>query len=288
MKLQRALRCALGYVLALFLTLCLAGACISALAALLMTSESLHEHVALNQQVIGAQLRRVQTTIEQLAQEYGFAPETALKHVTRDSLRTYNQAMTSWWMGLLGDQPELEPPFPNMLDLELDICEDAGFQATVPDALQRVTARDDIAYVIGTSIQETVLPVRLSLVSLAVPLVLRQVHVPLLVTWLTRLPLLMLGAALVAMLLLLAIRGRKGWLNISSAWLAATLLLLGALVLLGCMNLPARIGELSPMLELQLMTLGRLLALPAILAMAVMLGVSALTLAIYARREARS
>ena len=64
-------------ILAFLLTLCTLSALLSAAAIQLLTSETLHENVALDRASIQAQTEKIEKETAMLAEEYGFPEGTA-------------------------------------------------------------------------------------------------------------------------------------------------------------------------------------------------------------------
>lgn len=287
----RVLRGVAGYALTLLLVLSLTGACLSALAAQLLTNRALHERVALDDRVIDVQMARMEGTVAALAEQYGFAPEAVLNLMTRDAVRAYGREAVAWWTGLLTGESSPEAPFPEMRAMEDAVREDALFCEHTEEFMRRTVARDSVAYPIAKALQETVLPIRVSLVALAMPQIEQRVDLPALhgygrmVVW----GLWGLSAALLALLMLVG--GRDRFLYGSVGLLATFILLAVLTATVALAGLPAALESLSPMLALQLSLLERALLLPAMLAEGALLVAGALMLARYltggARRKER-
>ena len=261
----RVLQSVLGYALTLMFVLSLTGACALALTERLLTDHALHERVALDDRVLSAQMAAVEQTVQELAEKYSFAPETVMNLVTRENLADYGREMVAWWMGLLGEEPMAEAPFPDTLAMEGAVREDELFREHTEDFMRRTIARDDIAYPVGKAMQEAVMPIRVSLVSLSMPTVTERVNLPALLKLLgaAKLSLFALAVALMALLL---VQGRKRFLFASAGLLASFVLLAGVTAATMLAKLPLALGEYSSLLSLQLGVLGGALLPSALLA----------------------
>lgn len=279
----------LGYLLTLLLTVFLIAACLLTLAEQLLTNQALHERVAVKPQVVDAQMARVEETVSELAEAYHFAPETVLNVVTRDALEAYGRSMTAWWMGLLDSDPDLDAPFPDSAAIEEAVCADELFRESTEDFMRRTIARDKVAYRVCQAMQDAVMPIRLSLVSLAMPhLTSRNLSgiIGLLPTGRT----ILLGAAAVLFLLLMLIEGRSRFLYGSVGLLAPFALLAAMTVLAAVANLPGLLASFSQPLAVQLGLLEAEL-LPIILAMEgalLLIGLVLLALAVKSAPAKRS
>ena len=283
----RAVQAMLGYVLALLLALSLTGACALTLAERLLTDQALHEKVALNERVLDAQKTRVEETVRELAAAYGFAPETVLNLITRESLEAYNREIVAWWMGLLGEWPETEAPFPDTSGIEEAVRTDELFRAKTEDFMWRTIARDDVGYPVGKAIQTAAMPFRVSLVSLAMPVVTARVSLPAAIRLLGMARTGLFGASAGLLALVLLTQGKRRFLFGSAGLLAAFALLatMTAAVLLA--NLPGAMATYSGLLSLQLGLLGSAL-LPSVLAAeGALLLVGALLLGLWIRAAGR-
>ena len=261
----RAASAFLALLTALMLTIC----CVSLLAHSLLTSVSLHEGVALDARVTNAQMARINARAEELAAQYGFAPESVLSVVTQDSVTAYSRQVIAWWMGLLGDYPVLEAPAYPTADIEAAVRADELFQASIPAVQQRTIARDSVAYELSRTVSRAVLPLRTELMTLAMPRLLEKVSLPVWLGRLGKLPLVCAGTALrlmLVILLLLRARPDKAALYIGTALAGASLTVPGLMALAPLLNLGGMAAELSDMLALQLRVLYGRLALRALLA----------------------
>ena len=241
----------LGYVLTLLLTISLAAACLLLLANRLLTDQALHERVSTAAPVIDAQMARLEEAVNELAETYHFAPETVLNILTRDSVVAYGRSMTAWWMGLLGPEPEADAPFPDSEAIEEAVRADELFRENTEDFMRRTIARDEVAYAISVEMQNAVMPIRQSLVSLAAPHLTSR-DLPGLINRLAAVPAYLFGAAAVLLILLMLTQGRSRFLYGSVGLLAAFTLLALITALAAAARLPELLTEYSPALALQL------------------------------------
>ena len=267
----RPLQTLFGYVLALLLTVSLTAACGLALINKLLTDQALHERVALDPRVLDAQTERVEGTVRALAETYHFAPETVLGMAARKSLEAYGREMVAWWMGLTREHAETEAPFPDTAAMEEAVREDALFRESTEDYMRRSVARDDIAYPIGLAMQQAVMPLRVLLLSLAVPKVKERVDVPRLMSLMSTAPTAALALAAVFMALLLLTQGRRRWLFASAGFMASFILLAAVTAMVATADWPGAMAAYSPLLSLQLSVLLGVLAPPVLLTEGVIL-----------------
>lgn len=253
-----------GYLLTLLLVASLAGACVLTLAEALLTDRTLHERVATDDRVIDLQMARLDGEIRLLAEEHPFTLETVEALITRDSLRDYNRESVAWWMGLLGEQPEPEAPFPDTAALAEAVLADELFRENTMEFMRRIVAQDKIAYPIGQTLQETAVPVRVSVIALAMPEVAKRVSIPALMTLLGLVKTGLSAASAALLALLLATQGRNRFVFASAGVLAADALLLAMTAAVWLAH-PAEVLEsLSAVLALQWRILQEAL-LPAVL-----------------------
>lgn len=253
-----------GYLLTLLLVASLAGACVLTLAEALLTNRALHERVATDDRVIDLQMARLDGEIRLLAEEHPFTLETVQALITRDSLRDYNREAVAWWMGLLGEQPEPEAPFPDTAALAEAVLADELFRENTMEFMRRIVAQDKIAYPIGQTLQETAVPVRVSVIALAMPEVAKRVSIPALMTLLGLVKTGLYAAAAALLALLLATQGRNRFVFASAGVLAADALLLAMTAAVWLAHPAEVLAALSAVLALQWRILQEAL-LPAVL-----------------------
>ena len=284
---KKGLLTLLSYVLALMLTVSLTGACVLTLVNRLLTDQSLYARVATDERVTSAQMVRVETTVRRLAETYCFDPEAVMDLLSGEQLAAYGQDMAAWWTHLLSGAVMLEAPFPNTNAIAEAVLSDERFVAATDAFMLRTVARDDVAYPIGKAMQEAVIPLRLSLLMLAMPRVAERVDIPARLAQLSALRTILWAATVVLLAVLLLTQG-KHRLSTVSASLLATFVLLAVLTMVVLIaDLPGAVTELSPILSIQLSVLLRTLMPAALVVEAALLVVGAglLVLACRSRRE---
>ena len=286
----RLMRGLLGYGLTLLLTASLVLACVLTLAEALLTDRALHERVALDDRVIDIQVARIDGEIRALAETHRFAPETVLELISQDYVRDYGREAVAWWMGLLTGESPAEAPFPDTSAIEEAVKADELFRENTEDFMRRAVARDEIAYPMGKTLQQTVLPIRVSLVSLAMPELTEQVDVAALLGLLGRVRSWLCMAAVAFLALLMLTQGERRCLYGSAGLLAADVLLIAMTACAALAKLPQAMVEMSAILSLQLSVLLEAL-LPVVLAVEIallLLGAGMLILyGVKARRAAK-
>ncbi len=234
-------------------------------AARLLTDRSLHLSVAQQDAVLDAQYARIGDKVDALAAQIPFEPKTAMDHVTRQDLATYNAQVVDWWMGLFRENPELTAPAYTAEGLLEDVKADETFRAGVPETSWTATARDKVIKGVEDIVTQAVTPLRLSLVSLGISQALARVDAPALTGYLPYLPWALLAASLLLaglMALFTHKRMIRGVLYIGTACAASGLCLGALLGTFAWLDLPARMTDFSALLALQLQLLLSKLAIP--------------------------
>lgn len=96
----------------------------------------------------------------------------ALKEYTADAATRYSDALADWWHALW-NEPQADAELPLYMDDEQEralvqaIMADPGYQAVADPGQYRAIARDEIAYTLDEAVCDAVLPVRRSIVDLA-------------------------------------------------------------------------------------------------------------------------
>lgn len=256
----------LAWLFTLLLTLCLTLTCLSWQAAHVLTDAGLHKSIALDSQVLSAQLARIEEKVNQLAEEYFFQPETVMTLVDEDALAEYNRQVISWWMGLFQPDAALDAPMWDTSAIEQAVRADALFMEHTAANMRRSIARDKVAYQVGLAVRRAVLPVRADILSALLPTVMERVNLPVLTQWVGRLPMLC-GAASVAialvLLLLMHVRPSKAALYIGAGLGASGMSVLGLYLIAALLDLGGLAGEISSLLAMQMGLLGRKLLLQA-------------------------
>lgn len=279
-------------VLARILTVCCAVLLVAAVAACgltyqmsrLLTDTALHEGVALDRRVTDAQLVQVENAVNALAAKYSFAPESVMAVVTRESITDYSSQVVGWWMGLLGEEPEMELPVWDTSAVEEAVREDELFREHTPANQRKTIARDNVAYEVGQAVEKAVMPVRVKLLAPFLPMVFERVDVPRCIKYLSLAPAVLAGAAAVLCLMILAAMRRQ----VSAAMLyigagltggALLVVLVGALAF--ALNVTGQVAELSPILAMQLSLLTKQIAAQAGLYVLVCLTVGVALMGLY-------
>lgn len=246
-----------SWVLSLMLVLGLLGGMTIALAQTLLTDVALHERVALSDEVVSAQMAKIETRVSELAQQHRFMPETVLNIVTREAVEQYGRDVVAWWTGMLQPNPDPEIPEFEVSEVQAAVRSDELFKENTSEGLRLRIARDEVAYEVGAAVRDAVLPIRTSLVELAAPIALAKVDVPRLVGLLdtAKHVLLTLCTALVVIMLLIC-RGPAGTVYAGGAAAASGLLMLLAALGLFLMDIPGMIAPLSQMMAQQVQALG--------------------------------
>ncbi len=247
----------LSWVLSLALVILLVGGMALATVQTLLTDTAMHQRVASSAKVVDAQMARIEARVNELAQQHHFMPETVLNLVSREAVAQYGRDVVAWWTGLMGEEPETEIPEFGVSEVQAAVRADALFQAHSSEGLRLRIARDEVAYEVGVAVREAVMPIRASLVELAVPLALSRVELPRLLELLNLAKHALLALSLVLLVLVLLIcRGPAGLVYAGGAAAAAGLLMLLAMMGAALLDLPGMTRSLSPMMAMQLEQLG--------------------------------
>jgi len=247
----------LSWVLSLALVIALVGGMALATVQTLLTDAEMHQRIASSEKVVNAQMERIEARVHELAQQHHFMPETVLNLVSREAVAQYSRDVAAWWTGLMGEEPETEIPEFDVSEVQAAVRADALFQEHTSEGLRLRIARDEVAYEVGVAVKEAVMPVRASLVELAVPLVLSRVELPKLLQLLNLAKHALLALSMVLLVIMLLIgRGPAGLVYAGGAAAAAGLLMLLAVLGAILLDLPGMTQTLSPMMVLQLEGLG--------------------------------
>ena len=130
--------------------------------------------------------------------------------------------------------------------------------------MRRTVARDSVAYPVGKTLQKTVIPIRVSVIALAMPKIMERADIPALMGYLSLARAGLLGASIALLALILLTQGKRRFLFGGAGLLAADVLLIALTALIALAKLPRVMAELSDILALQLGLLQRAL-LPAVL-----------------------
>ena len=254
----------LAAVWTMLLTVCVLLACTALLADRFITDRAFHEQTALSDAVVDAQLERISTEIGKLADKHGFDAMPARQAVSRESVMQQGKDVITWWMGLFGPDSELMPADWSPAAVLNVIEADPVFLEKVPEAKRDRELRL-IRKELTEAADKAVLPLRSEIITMAISRLRKQVDIP---KWASLLHLAPLFAGLAALLLCglifltLARAPKRALGNTGSALTAGGLVFALLLFLIRAMRIPARIGEISALLQLQADTsMGRLLAM---------------------------
>ena len=245
-------------LLAMVTALCMLLTAVTGLTHFLISSTGLHERVALSPPVHDAQRQRIDEAVSTLAAQYSFDPACVNPLLSDEAIAQYNRDVIAWWTGLFGSTPTVQAPTFSSAELMDAVLADEAFRAATPSGRRKAIARDDIAATLAEQVEQSVLPLRTSLISLALTQLFQRVQLARYTAFLPLLPWLFallsaFGAAL--MVLCMHCRPMRALPYIGRALSAAGLCLLLALAVLHAANLPAFVGQVSAMAALQLSTL---------------------------------
>lgn len=256
----------LALILTFALTLTLTAGCLTGLVHHVLTDSSLHEAVALDDRVTDAQMARIQSRVEEIAQAHPFQVETVMNIVTREAVEQFNREAIAWWMGLLQADPVMEAPAFDAGDVEAAVREDEVFLENTPSTHYRTVARDDIAYEVGVAVNKAVLPVRADVLSILMPKALEKIDLPTYMGYLGMAPwACLLASAVLALLLALVMikRVSKAGLYIGAGLMASVLCVVGLGLMTYLIGVPGMIAEISMLLAMQVSLLTKQIALQA-------------------------
>lgn len=252
-------------VLCLLLTLCVVAAGLALPVVRLLTDRDFDLSVAQDTAVVDAQYARIGEKIDVLAEQYGFEPKTVMDLVTRERLLDYHAQMVDWLLGLTQADAVYTAPSFEVEGLVDAIKEDETFQESTPSASRTSVARDKVAVKVCSIVEEAAVPLRLSLISLALGKALPQLGVSRYAAYLPYVRWAFVAMALVLlglMALVMHKRPVKSLLYMGSGCAAGGVLLLAVGVLIACAKLPAGAAAYSALLEMQLRTLLNALGRP--------------------------
>ena len=251
-------------VLCLLLTLCLLVTGLALPAVRLLTDRDFDLSVAQDTAVVDAQYARIGEKIDALAAQYGFEPKTVMDLVTRERLLDYHAQMVDWLLNLTQPDAVYTAPSFEVEGLVDAIKEDETFQEST-SASRTSVARDKVAVKVCSIVEEAAVPLRLSLISLALGKVLPQLEVSRYAAYLPYVRWALAAVLLILMGLMALVmhkRTAKSLLYIGSGCAAGGLLLLIVGVLIAYVNLSTGAAAYSALLGMQLRTLLNALGRP--------------------------
>ena len=173
------------FLLSAFLTMSI----LCALAVQMMTSTGLHLTIATGDDVVNEQIRYIHGKIDEMAEEYGFEAATVKKSVSADEIRSFNKDVATWW-SLLLTQGKMKDT-PSWYSSEI---EESLYNATRMKNLDEDTQA--LSEDLTALVQNTLFPLRESLMSKGNSIIQENVDVPSLIRAVRRLPMLAITVCL--------------------------------------------------------------------------------------------
>ncbi len=271
-------------ILAVLLTMALWATQLGAVSLWVVSSQRLHERVALSQESIDHQMTRIEAEISAIGEIHHFDPAPVTAAVTRESVELLNRQTVAWWTGF-GATGELQDPPTYHADLKENLMKDQGFmqgleETTINSTIEQIEARVDEA------VRKSVVMVRDELIQGGLQRVTDRVDIPKILEIIRKLP--GLGAAASLLLagliaLMMSRRIQVAGQFIGGALSGCGLLMLLTLGLLKALHLEACIGEASAALQAQYHHLARILTMETIGLAALLMIVGGLLMAWAAR-----
>lgn len=131
-----------------------------------------------------SQQARIDREVSALTERWQLDP-ALLPAWTQDAARQQTEALADWWHALW-NEPQAEADFPPFFDdaqereLVQAIMADTGYQAAADPGQYRAIARDEIVYTLDETVCDAVLPLRRSIVGLALTTAAEMLDLPLL------------------------------------------------------------------------------------------------------------
>lgn len=225
-----------------------ASACVTLVCLLLMASfmtTALFMEVAIEGSA-QEQQRRIDVQADDLARQWHITPQV-LTDCTAQAARTHRKTVAQWWSGLFtGESDAMLPAFltaETERSLVADIMADASFSAHVDADMKRAVARDEVAYALDEAVCAAVLPLRRSVMDLALSIAADRIPLPMVR------PVLLTAAGVLTMIaagLCVCLRRDAGTVMLATAvWM----LLLSLAV--WTMDIPGMLRPLNPAAALQ-------------------------------------
>lgn len=261
-------------ILSVLLTISLVVTGLVGVISMALFDRGMHESVALDKNVTASQMARIAHEFSLICDTYPLSPDTLHAVVTQESIIQYNRDVIAWWTDMLQNGNVTKAPVWNDANLVEVIRADEAFQAAVPSALQKSTARDKVAVAVQDAITSAVMPVRSVLITFAMSQLLAHIDLTSYTAILRVIPLVTLAvSALLTTAIALIFRGRPRRRAIwgSSPFMAVGIITLYSLILLALLNIPGQVAIMSESFALQLTGLMRVLYLRMALISAVCL-----------------
>ena len=265
-------------LLAVFLTAALLGSVVLQM----LTSAGLHLNVASDSGMLGRQMQDIYAEIDVMAEEYGFSAEKIKASVTRDELAEFNRKSAEWWTRLLTEGEDGAVPRWNS----------GAIQDIIYGSAEEMNYTEDSATIVSDlteMIDNTVFPVRNTVMAFGTNLVQGQADIRGIVRSVKKLPLLglVLSLACAGLIALLAAREPVRFLKYYGTAAAATGLTVIAGILAFLLARPSEmIAEASAGLAGEVSTLTGKIGLGAGLAGAILLAGGYFCLFLYRRKAA--
>ena len=251
-------------VLSVLLTISLVITGLVGVISMALFDRSMHESVALDSRVTAAQMARIAHEFSLICDEYPVSPDTLHAMVTQESIIQYNLDIIAWWTNMVQNGDVSTAPVWNYANLIDVIRADETFQAAVPSALQKTTARDQVAVAVQDAVASAVMPVRSMLITFGMAQLLERINLASYTALLRITPLITLGVSILltaAIALIFRGRPRRRAIWGSSPFMAVGIIILYSLILLTLLNIPGQIAIMSESFALQISGLMRILYL---------------------------
>lgn len=191
-----------AWVLTVLLAVFLTAALLGSAALQMLTSAGLHLNVASDGGMLDGQMRDIYAEIDVMAEEYGFSAEAVKASVTRDELAEFNRKSAEWWTRLLTTGESGSVPRWNSGAIEDIIYGSAGEMNYTEESATIVSGLTEM-------IDNTVFPVRNTVVAFGTNLVNGQADIPGIIRSVRMLPLLGLVLSLLFAGLIALLAGRE-------------------------------------------------------------------------------
>lgn len=234
------------YIAAMLAVLLLLAAAVTGLLCA-VTTELFARTVLLDEALLAKQQALVQDKADELAATWHISAPT-LETWTKDAARNAAQALCTWW-GEIWTTDGADTTLPVYLDASQErelvaaIMADESFALATETHLRRSTARDEVAYRLDEAVCKAVLPLRRSIIDMALTFVTNSVSLPLV----RQAALLAAGALLVLAVLMLLMAHRV----CGSALLAAAGTMAVCTVPVALLDIPGMLRQLSPVAAVQ-------------------------------------
>ena len=238
---------------AFLLTACLLAAAFSLIGLQAMTSVDLHTGVALSEDSMNLQMKRIREGIQNLAERYGFDAENAAGAVSRESVEDFDREVVRWWTGFAGTGRLDSEPVYDTAPAEEALRKDEKFISGLEEMMVKSTV-EEISGGIRETVRKSAVLFRDLLLETGARLAGTRINLPQAAELLQKIPLLAGVGCLVlsgCIALLMSRRILTAGQYLGGAMAAAGLLMILILLLLSALNLRGMIAEASQALEAQ-------------------------------------